>query len=74
VRAARENVRTTPDVLPEEAWELVNELHLFVEAHASNASGRRNRHDFLSEVIARCQMINGLLGASLPRDHAYGFI
>jgi hypothetical protein len=74
VRAARENVRTTRDVLPEEAWELVNELHLFVEAHANNASGRRNRHDFLSEVIARCQMINGLLGASLPRDHAYGFI
>ena len=48
VRAARENVRTTRDVLPEEAWELVNELHLYVEAHASNASGRRNRHDFLS--------------------------
>jgi uncharacterized alpha-E superfamily protein len=61
-------------VLPEEAWELVNELHLFVEAHAGHASGRRNRHDFLSEVISRCQMINGLLGASLPRDHAYGFI
>ena len=74
VKAARENVRTTRDVLPEEAWELVNELHLFVEAHARNASGRRNRHDFLSEVISRCQMINGLLGASLPRDHAYGFI
>ena len=74
VRAARENVRTTRDVLPEEAWELVNELHLFVEAHAGNASGRRNRHDFLSEVISRCQMVNGLLGASLPRDHAYGFI
>ena len=31
VRAARENVRTTRDVLPEEAWELVNELHLFVD-------------------------------------------
>ena len=74
VKAARENVRTTRDVLPEEAWELVNELHLFVEAHAGNASGRRNRHDFLSAVISRCQMINGLLGASLPRDHAYGFI
>ena len=74
VRAARENVRTTRDVLPDEAWELVNGLHLFVEDHAKNASGRRNRHNFLSDVISRCQMINGLFAASLPRDHAYGFI
>ena len=52
----------------------MNGLHLFVEDHAKNASGRRNRHNFLSEVISRCQMINGLFAASLPRDHAYGFI
>ena len=73
-RAMRENVRTTRDVLPEEAWELVNGLHLFVESEAARSSGRRHRHHFLSEVIGRCQMINGLIGASLPRDHAYGFI
>lgn len=73
-RAVRENVRTTRDVLPEEAWELVNGLHLFVESEAARSSGRRHRHHFLSEVIGRCQMINGLIGASLPRDHAYGFI
>ncbi len=74
VRAARENVRTTRDVLPEEAWELVNELYLFTRDDAENSAGRRNRHAFLAEVISRCQMINGLLLSTLSRDHAYRFI
>lgn len=74
IKAARENVRTTRDVLPEEAWELVNELHLYAQEHAEKSIGRRNRHAFLNEVIARCQMINGLIMSTLCRDHAYRFI
>jgi len=74
VRAARENVRTTRDVLPEEAWELVNELYLFTRDSAEKSVGRRNRHAFLAEIISRCQMINGLLLSTLSRDHAYRFI
>lgn len=74
VRAARENVRTTRDVLPDEAWELVNELYLYVKDNAEKSAGRRLRYDFLSEVISRCQMINGLLMDSLSRDHTYGFV
>ena len=36
--------------------------------------GRRNRQTFLAEIIARCQMINGLLLSTLSRDHTYRFI
>tara|TARA_R110002110_G_scaffold415860_1_gene658704 strand:+ start:18290 stop:19195 length:906 start_codon:yes stop_codon:yes gene_type:complete len=74
IRAARENVRTTRDVLPEEAWEQVNELYLYASEFADKSIGRRNRHAFLDEVISRCQMINGLLMSTLCRDHAYRFI
>lgn len=74
VRAARENVRTTRDVLPEEVWEHVNELHLFTQENAARSVGRRNRHQFLEQVITRCQMINGLFLTTLCRDHAYRFI
>jgi uncharacterized alpha-E superfamily protein len=74
VRAARENVRTTRDALPEEAWEHVNELHLFVQGAADRSVGRRNRYEFLEQVIIRCQQINGLLMTTLPRDHAHRFI
>jgi uncharacterized alpha-E superfamily protein len=74
IKAARENVRTTRDVLPEEVWEQVNELYLYSEEQAPKSVGRRNRHQFLDQVISRCQMINGLLMSTLCRDHAYRFI
>jgi uncharacterized alpha-E superfamily protein len=74
IQTARENVRTTRDVLPEEMWELVNELSLFAQEVAPSSVGRRDRHAFLAEVITRCQTINGLLLSSLSRDHAHSFI
>ena len=74
VNAARENVRTSRDVLPEESWELVNELHLYISDNASSSWTRRNRYEYLSEVVSRCRVINALLIDSLPRDHSYGFI
>ena len=38
IRAARENVRTTRDVLPEEVWEHVNELYLFSTENAARSA------------------------------------
>ena len=74
IAVARENVRTTREVLPEEVWEHINGLYLYCQEYAENSVGRRNRHKFLDQVIARCQMINGLLLTTLCRDHAYRFI
>lgn len=74
IKAARENVRTTRDVLPQEAWELVNELYLYTQESAERSIGRRNRYQFLEEIIGRCQEINGLLVSTLCRDHTYRFI
>ena len=74
VSSARENVRTTRDVLPEETWEQVNELFIFCQDSADGSAGRRNRHAFCEEIINRCQMINGSLSSTLNRDHAYRFI
>ncbi|MGK0498972.1 MAG: putative alpha-E superfamily protein [Oceanicoccus sp.] len=74
IRATRENVRTTRDVLPAEAWEYVNELYLYAQEHAEKSVGRRNRYQFLETVITRCQAINGMMMSTLPRNHAYRFI
>ena len=74
IRAARENVRTTRDALPEEAWEYVNELYIYAEEFAEKSIGRRNRYQFLETVITRCQMINGMIVSTIPRDHAHRFI
>jgi uncharacterized alpha-E superfamily protein len=74
IAAARENVRTTRDVLPAQAWELVNELHLFVADAAEQALPRKHRFEFLETVIGRNQQLNGLIHTTVTRDHALWFI
>ncbi len=74
IHSARENVRTTRDVLPAQAWELVNELSLYVEVQARSAVARQSRFEFLTEVIARVQQINGLISTTVLRDHTLWFL
>jgi uncharacterized alpha-E superfamily protein len=74
IGVARENVRTTRDVLPAQAWELVNELYLYVADSAESSLARTQRFAFLENVIARNQQLNGLIDTSVTRDHALWFI
>ncbi len=74
IRAARENIRTTRDTLPEQCWELVNALNLYVGENAEESIARRRRFLFLDRVVARLQQVTGLIASSVPRDQAYQFI
>ena len=74
IRCARENVRTTRDVLPGQTWELVNELYLWMENEAQQAVVRQRRFDFLENIIARIQQINGLIGSTVLRDQSLWFL
>lgn len=71
---ARENFRTSREELPGEAWERINELHLFVTERVASALARGGRFEFLSGVIRRCQQLTGLLHGVMSRGHAYDFI
>ena len=74
IAQARENMRTTRDVLPEEAWEYTNGLFLYSSENRTKHSRRQSRLAYLDEIIQRCQMISGLIDSTLPRDNAYHFI
>ncbi|MEX2365891.1 MAG: alpha-E domain-containing protein, partial [Pseudohongiellaceae bacterium] len=74
VRAARENVRTTRDALPEECWELVNELYIYVNSNAEKVKARQSRLDFLDRILAISAQINGVISSSLSHNHAYRFM
>lgn len=74
IRAARENVRTTRDVVPEEAWELICELSIYVNDNVDQGINRRSRHEFLQNITKGCLQINGLLYGSMPRDSAWEFL
>ena len=73
INQARENVRITRDVFPEEAWEHINELHLYTIGNRSAATSRRNRLLYLEEIIQTCRAFAGLMHSSASRDNTYGF-
>ncbi|MEJ6593503.1 MAG: alpha-E domain-containing protein [SAR86 cluster bacterium] len=74
VRLARENARTTREIMPSEAWERINELYLFLQKNLGQGLKREGRHNFLGEIIGRCHQLTGLLAGSMSADTAYNFI
>ena len=74
-RLARENTRTFREVLPNEMWERINSLYLYVRQNASRAvTGRGQRYQVLNTIIEGRQSIVGLLMGSMSQDLAYQFI
>jgi uncharacterized alpha-E superfamily protein len=70
---ARENMRTTRDIVPKEAWEQLNNLYLFVKNEVTHGITKRNRYEFLKQVILGCQQITGIASGTMSRDAAYHF-
>jgi uncharacterized alpha-E superfamily protein len=71
---ARENIRTTRDLVPSEGWEHVNELYLFARKKLTGKTPLKDRYEFLSEVVMRTQQITGLLAGTMSHGAAYQFI
>lgn len=73
LKMVRENIRTTRDVVPEEMWELINELDLYAKNNAKKGACRSDRHSFLTTLIEGCQKIIGLLVGAMSRDAGWNF-
>jgi len=71
VALARENLRTTREILPREAWQAVNDLYLFTARDAESGVDRRTRSRFLTRVISDHQRVDGVLSGGMRRDEAY---
>jgi uncharacterized alpha-E superfamily protein len=71
IATARENLRTTREVLPRDVWQAVNDLSLYTVANVASGVDRRNRARFLHRVIADCQRIDGAMSTLMTRDDAY---
>lgn len=70
----RENARTTREIMPTEAFELINELYYMARDRAVQGVDRGERHELLEGIVADCQQIWGLLAGTMSRDDAYSFI
>lgn len=74
IRMARENARTTREILPEEAWELINGLHIELRAVAQESLSRRRRYEVLQGIIGTSLQLTGLLEGALQRGLARRFM
>jgi uncharacterized alpha-E superfamily protein len=72
--SARENIRTSRELLPDEAWEQVNEMYLFAKNNLETLGNRRHRVIFLNEILKGCQRFTGLLSGYMSHNHPYSFI
>jgi uncharacterized alpha-E superfamily protein len=68
---ARENARTTRDVVPSEAWRTINELQMHT---AGRLRSEITRADALHEVVDRCQQVCGILDSTMSHGAAYQFV
>ena len=72
--AARENARTTREILPTEAFELINELYIRVREKADTGVNRGERYEFLADIVTECQQFWGLMAGTMSRDSTYSFV
>jgi uncharacterized alpha-E superfamily protein len=71
--AARENARTLREILPTEAWELLNEFFAEFLKDLSTGTNKRTRFDFLKRIVVTLQTLSGMLDGTMNRNDAHTF-
>lgn len=71
---ARENARTTRDILPSEAWLTINRLYLDARAQAPSITTAAGRNRALAGIVGECQKFSGLIAGTMSHGDAYRFV
>ncbi|MCW8108435.1 alpha-E domain-containing protein [Alteromonas ponticola] len=71
---AKENARIIREIIPSEAWELINNLYATAKDDTQSVLTRRHRFECLDKIVAGNQTITGLMGGTMNRDVGYSFL
>jgi uncharacterized alpha-E superfamily protein len=71
IAAARENLRTTREVLPRDAWRALNDLYLYVLGSIDDGVDRRSRSRVLGTVVDSSRRLDGIVDSCMSHDEAY---
>lgn len=74
LQLARENARTIRDIIPRETWESINDLSSKAKSNTQSGIARKNRHNYLSDIILGAQTITGQLAGTMYHDLGYDFL
>ncbi len=73
LRSARENARTTRDLVPTEAWRTINELYLGSRKRLKEMANRPSS-GYGADIIDRCHTITGILDGTMSHGAAFQFV
>ncbi len=73
-RRARENAAAIRDVVGREAWEVLNELYVWMGSEAARADYEHHRHAFFQRTRNLAQLAIALFPQTMLRDSALWFI
>ncbi len=71
---AKENARIIREIIPSEAWELINQIYATAKDDSQSVLTRRHRFDCLDKIVTGNQTITGLMGGTMNRDVGYSFL
>ena len=71
---ARENARTLREILPTEAWEMLNGFHAEFTRDLTAGLSKRTRFTFLTQVVESLQKMSGVLDGTMNRNAAHTFL
>jgi uncharacterized alpha-E superfamily protein len=74
VRAGRENVRSVREVVSLDAWEVVNEIHLWLGSDAARVEFATHRYGFHRRIRDSVQLCLGLMRSTMLHDTPLEFI
>jgi uncharacterized alpha-E superfamily protein len=74
INGARANARSIREVLSLEAWEAVNELHLWIGDKAAHKQFAAHREQFYQQVRRATQLTLGLLRSTMLHDEPLDFV
>jgi uncharacterized alpha-E superfamily protein len=74
VAAARENARSTREMVSLETWEALNELNLWMGSAKARARWLEDRDGFYRHVRRGCQLAAGVVDGTMLHDAPYHFI
>jgi uncharacterized alpha-E superfamily protein len=74
IAGARWNARSIREVLSLEAWEAINELHLWATSEPSQTAYAARRDEFYQHVRRGTQLALGLLRSTMLHDTALDFV
>jgi uncharacterized alpha-E superfamily protein len=74
VAAARENARTTQEVLSTDAWRQVNRMYLYLSGRQARRRFRSSSFRFFDAIKRACVLFGGLVDSTLPRTEVFHFL